>query len=65
MKKKIMMFAMAAAMLPAFAMVGFIAAGAARWFDGDVQTWSYQPIREAARAADEIVRLLLLRHPNR
>ena len=44
---------------------GFIAAGAARWFDGDIQTWSYQPIREAARAADEIVRLLLQRHPNR
>jgi hypothetical protein len=44
---------------------GFIAAGAARWFDGDLQTWSYQPIREAARAADEIVRLLLQRHPNR
>lgn len=44
---------------------GFIAAGAARWFDGSLQTWSYQPIREAARAADEIVRLLLQRHPNR
>lgn len=44
---------------------GFIAAGAARWFDGGLQTWSYQPIREAARAADEIVRLLLQRHPNR
>lgn len=44
---------------------GFIDAGAARWFDGDLQTWSYQPIREAARAADEIVRLLLQAHPNR
>lgn len=44
---------------------GFIAAGAARWFDGSLQTWRYQPIREAARAADEIVRLLLQRHPNR
>ena len=44
---------------------GFIAAGAARWFDGSLQTWSYQPIREAARAADEIVRMLLQRHPNR
>jgi len=42
---------------------GFITAGAARWFDGSLQTWSYQPIREAARAADEIVRLLLQRHP--
>ncbi|HOZ26812.1 MAG TPA: mitochondrial fission ELM1 family protein [Hyphomonadaceae bacterium] len=44
---------------------GFIAAGAARWFDGGIQTWAYQPIREAARAADEIVRLLLKRHANR
>ena len=44
---------------------GFIAAGAARWFDGGLQTWSYQPAREAARAADDIVRLLLQRHPNR
>ena len=43
----------------------FIARGAARWFTGDLQNWSYQPIREAARAADEIVRLLLQRHPNR
>lgn len=44
---------------------GFIAQGAARWFSGGIDTWSYQPIREAARAADEIVRLLLQRHPNR
>lgn len=44
---------------------GFIAQGAARWFSGDVDTWSYSPIREAARAADAIVRLLLQRHPNR
>lgn len=44
---------------------GFIAQGAARWFAGEIQTWSYQPVREAARAADEIVRLLLQRHPNR
>lgn len=42
---------------------GFIAKGAARWFAGDLQTWTYPPIREAARAADEIVRLLLQRHP--
>ena len=41
---------------------GFVAKGAARWFTGDIQTWSYPPIREAARAADEIVRLLLHRH---
>ncbi|MFT3725796.1 MAG: mitochondrial fission ELM1 family protein [Hyphomonadaceae bacterium] len=42
---------------------GFIASGAARWFTGDIQMWACQPIREAARAADEIVRLLLQRHP--
>lgn len=44
---------------------GFIGQGAARWFSGEVYNWSYQPVREAARAADEIVRLLLQRHPNR
>jgi len=44
---------------------GFIGKGAARWFSGGIDTWSYQPVREAARAADEIVKLLLLRHPNR
>lgn len=44
---------------------GFITAGAARWFDGSLQTWSYQPVREAARAADAVVKLLLQRHPNR
>jgi uncharacterized protein len=42
---------------------GFIDAGAARWFDGQIQRWTYQPIREAERAADEIARLLLERHP--
>ncbi|MDP3491649.1 MAG: mitochondrial fission ELM1 family protein [Hyphomonadaceae bacterium] len=44
---------------------GFIAQGAARWFSGGIYTWSYQPVREAARAADEVVKLLLQRHPNR
>jgi mitochondrial fission protein ELM1 len=43
---------------------GFISRGAARWFTGVIETWNYTPIREAARAADEIVRLLLARHPN-
>ena len=41
----------------------FIARGAARWFDGTLAAWSYPPIREAARAADEIVKLLLQKHP--
>lgn len=44
---------------------GFIAQGAARWFSDGIHDWSYRPIREAARAADEIVKLLLQRHPNR
>lgn len=37
---------------------GFIAAGAARWFTGSLHHWTYDPIREAKRAAEEIVRLL-------
>lgn len=41
----------------------FIEAGAARWFENQIARWSYQPIREVERAADEIVRLLLQRHP--
>ncbi len=36
---------------------GFVKAGAARWFDGRIETTPYPPIHEAARAADEIVRL--------
>jgi mitochondrial fission protein ELM1 len=44
---------------------GFIGQGAARWFTGSLQTWTYDPIREAARAADEIVRRVLERRPNR
>jgi hypothetical protein len=43
---------------------GFIGRGAARWFTGGLHTWTYQPLQEAGRAADEIVRLLLDRHPN-
>jgi hypothetical protein len=43
---------------------GFIERGVARWFTSDLATWTYPPIREAARAADEIVKLLLQRHPN-
>lgn len=39
-----------------------IAAGAARWFDGKLETWSYRPIREADRIADRIIEALLERH---
>lgn len=42
---------------------GFIGQGAARWFTGALQTWTYDPVREAARAADEIVRRVLERRP--
>lgn len=42
---------------------GFIDRGAARWFTGTIDDWSYAPVREVERAADEIVRLLLERHP--
>ncbi|MBI1340137.1 hypothetical protein GC169_08015 [bacterium] len=34
---------------------GFISRGAARWFIGDIARWTYTPVREAARAADEIL----------
>jgi mitochondrial fission protein ELM1 len=44
---------------------GFIDRGAARWFEGTLDGWSYAPIREAARAADEIVKQLLVRHPQK
>ena len=44
---------------------GFIDRRAARWFTGSLQTWTYPPIREAARAADVIVRRVLERQPNR
>lgn len=43
---------------------GFIAQGAARWFTGSLQIWTYDPIREAARAADEIVKRTLKLHPH-
>lgn len=44
---------------------GFIARNAARWFTGSLTGWTYAPVREAARAADEIVRRVLQRHPIR
>lgn len=37
--------------------------GAARWFDGTLETWSYEPLREADRVADAIVEQLLKRFP--
>lgn len=37
---------------------GFIACGAANWFDGNIYDWKYEPVREAARAAEEILRRL-------
>ncbi|MEQ1607750.1 MAG: mitochondrial fission ELM1 family protein [Hyphomonadaceae bacterium] len=37
---------------------GFIAAGAARWFTGALDHWTYAAIREASRAADKIAGLL-------
>lgn len=42
---------------------GFIKRGVAKWFEGKIQLWDYAPVREVERAADEIVRLLLERHP--
>jgi mitochondrial fission protein ELM1 len=41
----------------------FIRRRAARRFLGQIETWSYEPLREAGRAADEIVRLMLKRRP--
>ena len=37
--------------------------GCARWFDGTLETWAYEPLREAARVADAIIAKLLERHP--
>ncbi|MEM5516700.1 mitochondrial fission ELM1 family protein [Henriciella sp. AS95] len=37
--------------------------GCARWFEGTLEQWSYDPLREADRVADEIVRRLVARHP--
>ena len=42
---------------------GFIKRGAVKWFDGKISLWTYEPVREVERAADEVVRLLLERHP--
>lgn len=37
--------------------------GAARWFGGTLETWTYPPLREADRVADAIVANLLERYP--
>lgn len=37
--------------------------GCARWLDGPLATWDYEPLREAARVADAIIEKLLERHP--
>ncbi|RIJ13799.1 hypothetical protein D1227_11795 [Henriciella mobilis] len=37
--------------------------GCARWFEGFLEGWSYEPLREADRVAEEIVKQLLARHP--
>ncbi|MEO0983430.1 MAG: mitochondrial fission ELM1 family protein [Pseudomonadota bacterium] len=40
---------------------GFIDRGCARWFDGALEAWSYEPLREADKVADAIVELLIQR----
>lgn len=40
-----------------------IARGCARWFEGRLDCWSYEPLREADRVADHIVEGVLRRHP--
>jgi mitochondrial fission protein ELM1 len=42
---------------------GFVRRGEAKWFEGGIHVWDYKPVREVERAADDIVRLLLERHP--
>ncbi|MEO1100697.1 MAG: mitochondrial fission ELM1 family protein [Pseudomonadota bacterium] len=37
--------------------------GAARWLGETLESWSYEPLREADRVADAIVEALLKRHP--
>ncbi len=40
-----------------------IARRAARWFGGQLESWTYEPLREAERVADLVVAKLLERHP--
>lgn len=41
----------------------FVDAGHARWFEGDLETWNTEPLREIDRIADRIVDMLLAKHP--
>ncbi len=40
----------------------FIDRGCARWLDGKLETWTYEPLREADKVADAIVARLLDKH---
>lgn len=42
---------------------GLIRHGAARWFEGEVSHWIYEPLREVDRVADALVERLLQRYP--
>ncbi|MEM7768524.1 MAG: mitochondrial fission ELM1 family protein [Pseudomonadota bacterium] len=37
--------------------------GCARWFAGELDLWSYEPLREADRVADHIIAGVLRKHP--
>ncbi|MEM6535410.1 MAG: mitochondrial fission ELM1 family protein [Pseudomonadota bacterium] len=40
-----------------------ITRGCAKWFEGSLSTWTYDPLREAGRVADRIISDLLTRYP--
>lgn len=37
--------------------------GCARWFEGQIELWDYEPLREAGRVADQIIEKLLELYP--
>ncbi|ACT58799.1 mitochondrial fission ELM1 family protein [Hirschia baltica] len=41
----------------------FTKQGIARWYEGKVEHWPTEPVREIDRAADEIIKRLLEKHP--
>lgn len=41
----------------------FIDRGIARWLHGDLEVWTYEPLREAEKVADKIVEMLIERYP--
>ncbi len=43
----------------------FLKNGVARWFEGQIDDWSPEPLREVERVADIIVEKVLERHPRR